>query len=203
MAYVFLHLIPELGRASKVFVEITANRSLPIPQYRVYVAALVGFVLSYGMEHMVAWSRLSGQREKPGYGIGDPVFVLHIGGFALYTGLISYLMVRGIEETPVPILVYGIAMSLHFLSTGRSLHHEHGSLYDSCVRWVLAGAALAGWGCGVLVQFPKPAVITVLGLVSGGVVMNSMIVELPGEKDGRFPAFCFGAAAYTALLFFV
>ena len=57
--------------------------------------------------------------------------------------------------------------------------------------------------CGVLVELPKPIAITLLGLVSGGVVMNSVIAELPGEKDGRFVPFCLGAAAYAVLLFFV
>jgi hypothetical protein len=202
VAYVFIHLLPELARAGKTFVEITANQGLPLPEYRVYIAALAGFVLFYGLENMVRWSRLSGRREEADYSISDPVFLLHIGGFAMYAGLISYVMVRGIDEKSVPILIYGIAMGLHFLSTDHSMHHEHGSMYDRFGKWILAAAALAGWACGALTEFPKPVVITMLGFVSGGVVMNSMIVELPGEKDGRFLPFCTGAAAYAALLFF-
>jgi hypothetical protein len=202
VAYVFIHLLPELDRAGKVFVQITADRSLPMPEYRVYVAALIGFVLFYGMEHMVHWSRRSGRPEQPGYGIGDPIFILHIGGFAMYAGLISYLMIRSIGE-PVPILMYGIAMGLHFLSIDHSLHQEHGRLYDAFGKWILAGAVVTAWACGIVTEFPQPVVITMLGLVSGGVVMNSMIVELPGEKEGKFLPFCAGAAAYSALLFFI
>ncbi len=203
VAYVFIHLLPELDRAGKTFVEITAANALASPEYRVYVSALAGFVLFYGLEHTVRWSRLSGRWEQAGYGIGDPIFLLHIGGFAFYVALISYLMVRSIDVKSVPILIYGIAMSFHFLSVDHSLHHEHGGLYDKFGKWILAGAALTGWICGILTEFPKPVIITLLGLISGGVVMNSMIVELPGEKDGRFLPFCAGAAAYTALLFFV
>jgi hypothetical protein len=203
VAYVFIHLLPQLERAGKTFVEITVNQGLPLPEYRVYVAALVGFVLFYGLEHMVHWSRHSGRREKQGYGVCDPIFILHISSFALYAGLISYLMVRGIDERAVPVLIYGIAMGLHFLSIDYSLRHEHGRLHDKFGKWILAGAAMAGWACGILTEFPKPMVITMLGLVSGGVVMNSMIVELPGEKDGKFLPFCAGAATYTVLLFFV
>ena len=203
VAYVFIHLLPDLAQASDTFVKITADQSLPKPAYRVYAAALTGFVLFYGLEHMVHWSRQSGRREESDYGIRDPIFLLHIGGFALYAWLISYLMVRGIDEKSVPILIYGIAMGLHFLSTSYSLYHEHGRLYDICGRWILAGAVLAGWACGALTEFPKTVVITMLGLVSGGVVMNSMLVELPGEEEGKFLPFCIGAAAYTTLLYFV
>jgi hypothetical protein len=203
VAYVFIHLLPELERAGDTFVKIMADRSLPVPEYHVYLAALAGFILFYGLEHMVHWSRRSGRPEQPGYGIGDPIFILHIVGFAVYAGLISYLMVRSIEGEAVPLLMYGIAMGLHFLSTDYSLNHEHGRLYQVCGKWVLAGSVLAGWACGALTELPKPAVITLLGLITGGVVMNSMIVELPGEKDGRFLPFCAGAAAYSALLFLI
>jgi hypothetical protein len=203
VAYVFVHLLPELARAGETFVKTTADQPLPWPEYRVYAAALVGFVLFYGLEHLVYWSRHSGPRERPGDGVRDPILILHIGGFALYAGLISYLMVRSIDERVVPVLLYGLAMGLHFLSTGHSLHHAHGRRYDVCGRWALALAVLAGWVCGVLVELPKPIAITMLGLVSGGVVMNSMIAELPGEKDGRFVPFCIGAAAYAVLLLFV
>jgi hypothetical protein len=203
VAYVFVHLLPELARASETFVAITTAQPLPWPEYRVYAAALVGFILFYGLEHLVHWSRHSGHREKAGSGVRDPILILHIGGFALYAGLISYLMVRSIDEREIPVLLYGTAMGLHFLSTGHSLHREHGRMYDACGRWALALAALGGWVWGALVELPKPIAITLLGLVSGGVVMNSMVAELPGEKDGRFVPFCLGAAAYAVLLFFV
>jgi len=49
----------------------------------------------------------------------------------------------------------------------------------------------------------RAGIITSLGLISGGVVMNSMVMELPTEKDGRFWPFVTGAAAYTALLLLI
>ena len=52
----------------------------------------------------------------------------------------------------------------------------------------------------MLVVIPKTVVVTCLGLISGGVVMNSMVMELPTEKDGRFWPFVVGAAGYAALL---
>jgi hypothetical protein len=203
VAYVFVHLLPEMNRAGDVFVQITAHRSLPMPEFRVYLAALIGFVLFYGLENMVRWSSRSGRREQAGYGASDPVFLLQMGGFAIYTGLISYLMVHSIDEESVPILMYGTAMGLHFFSVDLLLHHEHGRLYDTFGKWILAGAALTGWACGAWVEVPKPVAITMLGIISGGVVMNSMIMELPDEKNGRFLPFCAGAAAYSVLLFFI
>jgi hypothetical protein len=200
IAYVFMRMLPELNEAGRAFVDATAHRTLPFPELRIYTSALLGFILFYGLEHLVKWSRVAGRKNTPGYGGGDPVFLLHIGGFAVYGWLVAYLIVRSISDRPLPILLYALAMGLHFLSVDHSLGREHGDLYSRPGKQILAGGVLAGWICGVLAEFPKPVVITLLGLVSGGVIMNSMIMELPTEKEGNFWAFGGGAGAYAVLL---
>ena len=100
-------------------------------------------------------------------------------------------------------MLYVLAMGLHFLAVDHALGEEHGDLYARPGKQIIAAAVLAGWLCGVLAEFPKPVVITLLGLVSGGVVMNSMIMELPSEKEGRFGYFCAGAGAYAMLLLLI
>ena len=64
VAYVFIQLFPELREAHDQFLEATAHRSLRFPEHRVAFAALVGFVLYYGLEHLVAWSRRSASRDR-------------------------------------------------------------------------------------------------------------------------------------------
>lgn len=199
-AYVFVHMLPELSQASGVFVAATADRKLPAPELRVYVSALVGFLVFYGLENMVAWSHERAAEGGSPRGRHRPVVFLHIGGFAAYVWLVSYLMVRAVTDRPVPIGLYALAMGLHFLGVHYALRREHGAAYDRVGRFLLAGAALAGWASAMLIEVPKPIVITGLGLVSGGVVMNSMVMELPSEKDGRFWPFVLGAAGYAALL---
>jgi hypothetical protein len=203
VAYVFIRMLPELSEAGTVFMEETMLRQLPFPELRVYSSALLGFIFFYGLAHLVKWSQKSGRKDAPDYGGGDPVFLLHIGGFAAYGWLVTYLMLRGFTEKPLPILLYALAMGLHFLALGHSLEREHGRLYVRPGRQILAAAVMAGWLCGVFADFPKPVVITLLGLVSGGVVMNSMIMELPSEKEGRFWPLFAGAAGYALLLVLV
>ena len=202
-AYVFVHMLPELNEASSAFVAATTHMGLPTPELRVYVSALLGFLTFYGLENLVAWSREQApqggaERKSP-----RAVVFLHIGGFALYAWLVSYLMVRGITEKPLPITLYAVAMGFHFLGIDHSLLREHGAAYLRVGRFILAGAVLAGWALAMLMEISKPVVITGLGLVSGGVVMNSMIMELPSEKDGSFWPFVVGAAGYTVLLVLV
>ncbi|MFX0203172.1 MAG: hypothetical protein ACFFCW_44270 [Candidatus Hodarchaeota archaeon] len=200
VAYVFIHLLPELEAAREVFIRITEHRNLPFPEYRVYLSALIGFILFYGLDHMVVWSRKAKEKRPQKEEGGSPVFWLHIGGFAVYGWLVSYLMVRNIEEEVVPIGLYAVAMGFHFLLLEHSLRHEHVSLFDRAGRYVLAIAPLTGWIMGILTDLPKPMVITLLGFISGAIIMNTLIMELPKEKEGKFWPFLTGGVLYAAIL---
>lgn len=203
VAYVFVHLLPELAEAVEGYVEATIDRAISFAEVRIYLAMLVGFVIFYGLEHMSRWAHKSGRRDAPDYGSRDPLFLIHIGGFAAYGALVSYMMVRGVGEQALPVALYTLAMGLHFLSIDHALLEEHKTLYERPGRYVLAAAVLVGWACGILTELPGPWVFILLGLVSGGVVMNSMIMELPGEKEGKFWAFALGAATYTVLMLLI
>jgi hypothetical protein len=202
-AYVFVYMLPELSQAGAAFVAATADRALPLPRLRVYGAALVGFLVFYGLENMVAASGERKRRNEAARETLDPVEVVHIGGFAAYAWLVSYLMIRGVTNEPVPIVLYTVAMGLHFLGIDHSLRRDHGAAYDRYGQFVMAGAVLLGWLVAQLTAVSKPVVITGLGLVSGGVVMNSMVMELPDGQEGRFWPFALGAIGYAVLLVIV
>jgi hypothetical protein len=200
VAYVFIHLLPELAAARDVFSEITEHLSLPFPEHRVYLSAMLGFIVFYGLDHMVAWSRKTGAVSASDKSSGDTIFWLHIGGFSVYVWLVSYLMVRSIEEETIPIALYAVAMGFHFLLLEHSLRHEHASTFDRAGRYVLAIAPLAGWIMGVAMDLPKSVVITLLGIISGAIIMNTLIMELPKEKEGKFWPFLLGGILYGAIL---
>jgi hypothetical protein len=202
-SYVFVRMLPELDEAARAFVAASAGRALPVPELRVYTAALLGFVVFYGLENLVAWSQEGPEPERSGRDWSSPVFLLHVGGFALYAWLVTYLIVHGISDTRLPIALYAIAMGLHFVGVDHSLLREHGATYVRVGRFVLAAAALAGWSVAMVTEISGAAIVTGLGLISGGVVMNSMVMELPTENDGRFWPFVAGAAAYTVLLLLI
>jgi len=197
VAYVFVRLLPELAEASEVFVHKTAHRALPFAESRVYLAAMLGFILFYGLEKLVTGFEDEEREERSS---PSPALALHVGGFSIYVWLVSYLGVHGVEEGIGPILLYAAALGCHFLATDHALRREYGEAYDRRGRFGLATAALAGGATGVLLVLPAPLVITLLGLVSGGVIMNSMLGEVPREKDGRFWPFVAGCSVYAGIL---
>jgi hypothetical protein len=194
IAYVFVHLMPELHEVRTSF-----TQSVSIDMYyegmAIYLFALVGFLVFYGLDHL---RRRFGESEgEEGAG---PAFRLHVGGFAIYVGLVSYLLVNSLEETEVSIALYTAAITLHFLAVEHSLAGEYGAAYKHIGRFALAGMAILGWAAGVMFALPVWVLALLVAFVSGAIVMNSTIMELPSEKDGRFVPFAAGGVVYGMIL---
>ena len=198
VAYVFIRALPEMSEAQDVFTRVTLDHGLPFPERRVYTAALLGFLLFYGLENMMP---RSGVRWKDhGNPAATLTYKIKLGGFAAYCGLVGYLMVH---QRSLPTLLYLIAMTLHFLAVNHSFEREYGSTYDYSGRWILAAAVVIGGTAGIFTSMSEELLATLLGFNSGGVVINSMVMELPTEKEGRVWWFCFGALGYSLLLLLI
>jgi hypothetical protein len=193
-AYVFVHLLPELHGARKRFAE-TAWVELRHEGASIYFLALVGFLAFYGLDHLRA--RL---RESPGEVQEALAFRVHVGGFAVYVALMSCLLVHSLEGEGATSVLYVIAIAVHFLGIDHALREEHGALYQRVGRYILAGACILGWAIGLLVASPPFVLALLVAFISGGIIMNSLISELPSEKDGRFVPFLIGGLAYGSVL---
>lgn len=196
-AYIFVHLMPELHGAREAFAE-SASEFVPYEGLAIYFVALVGFLVMYGLEHMRQKASPSHERDDSA---GEMLsFRFHVASFALYVLVMGYLLVHSLEESSVSVLIYAIAIAFHFLSIDHELRREYGHLYDRRGAYVLAGAALAGWGLGAIFALPLAALALLVALVSGAVIMNSAVMELPSDKDGRFWPFLTGGIVYGLIL---
>jgi hypothetical protein len=193
-AYVFVHLMPELQGVRRSFTG-SVDAPLPYQGMAIYFLALLGFLVFYGLDHLRTRLRNTAESQQAGLG-----FRLHVGGFAAYVWLVAYLLVHNLEETRVSIASYATAITFHFLSVDHALRHEHGALYDGIGRYLLAAAALLGWASGLLVALPAYVLALMVAFISGAIIMNSLIMELPSEKDGRFLPFLTGGVLYGLLL---
>ena len=193
-AYVFLHVMPELHGARHAFTEAAAM-ALPYEGKAIYYLALAGFLSFYGIRHFHT-RQLSAREGKP-----DRLdFQVQIGGFAAYAWLMGYLLLRGLEARHFAIGLYAVAMGFHCLAINRELSHEYGNDYRRTGRFILAGMALAGWASAALLDLPASLIPLLLAFLSGAVIMNSLILELPTEKDGRFWPFITGGLLYGLIL---
>lgn len=162
-----------------------------------FLAALVGLAVFYGLERLAAISR-AGERSRTGEDRTAPgVFALHIGSFAVYNLLVGYLLLHGEHDKPA---LFALAMGLHFLVNDHGLRAHHKVRYDRVGRWVLAAAVMGGWLLGRQLELSGTSALLLVAFLAGGVILNVMKEELPQERESRFGAFLGGAAGYGVLL---
>lgn len=211
VAYVFVHLLPELaagqervGRAAAALGETFAER-------HVYLIALLGLLVFYGLERMAKASRgeapparAGGEgRERaspPGTRTSPMVFWIHMASFGVYNALIGYLLLHLERRTLAALVFFAVAMALHFVVTDFGLNEDHKQPYRAVGRWVLVAAVLAGFAIGWLTELSEVAIAVLIAFLAGGVILNVLKEEVPSERRSRFWAFAVGAAGYAVLL---
>jgi len=199
VAYIFIDVLPELEFQRQVVVKAAGDAQLLFAEQRIYLLALLSFVVVYGLEHMVLVNH-ERRRESVAAGKADAVFWLQLAGYAAYSALIGYLVVERAERGALPLVVYTFAMGVHFLIVDHALSEEHGRAYRPRGRWLLAASVLIAWLIGVVTPLSEVAVARLFAVLAGGVVITSLRAELPDDREGRFWPFCFGAVIFAAVL---
>lgn len=198
VAYVFVHLLPELAEGQEALAEALGEGLLSSLESHVYVLSLVGLAVFYGLQRAADSSRRRKETGKDGASSG--VFWLHISSFAVYNGIIGYLLLRRGEGALDGLFLFSLAMALHFLVNDHGLREQHKEAYHRVGRWVISVAILLGWVLGVLVEVPEVWIAAITAFLAGGIVLNVLKEELPEERESRFWAFALGAALYATIL---
>lgn len=198
VAYVFLELLPELTEHNAVLADFGGAAWLA--DQIVYLVALSGLLVFYGLELAVRTSRRRACAASGSDRAGEGVFWLHIAGFAVANLLIGYLLLHREIPGVVSLVLYAVALGVHLLGSDYGLVQHHRELYDRRARWWLAGSVAAGWIAGVLIELPEAAISLISAFLAGSIVMNVMKEELPEERDSDFGAFALGSLLYAAVI---
>ena len=196
VAYVFVHLLPELSEGQEAFEEAPGLPFVVYLEHHAYLIALAGLVMFYGLERAARLSREQGPEDAT----APRVFWLHVASFSLYNALIGYLLVHREEQDMWGLLWYALAMALHFVVNDFGLREHHKHRYHHTGRWMLAVAVFVGWGLGIATRIHEPALAALFSFLAGGVILNVLKEELPEERKSRFWAFALGGGLYAALL---
>ncbi|ELZ35297.1 hypothetical protein C474_00065 [Halogeometricum pallidum JCM 14848] len=211
VAYVFVHVFPEITEHHARLTEGPAAASpllATLTEHAVFLATLAGFTAFYGLEQ---FARRSGSARDGGSGSSESsessaatgAFWVHVGSFAAYNGLVGYLLLHREEAGAASLLLYAVAMAVHFVVTDYGLRDHHRDTYDRVGRWVLAAAAPAGVGVGFFVDVPEAVLSLLFAFLAGGIVLNVIKEELPEERESRFWTFAAGLVGYTVVLLVV
>jgi hypothetical protein len=205
VAYVFLHLLPEVAAGNEAVGELLEDvvAITPLLELSIFAVALAGFALLYGMERLAVQSGSprggpSAEGREPPHG----VYLLHVGSFGVYNALITYTMPLRFRTGVLFALLFTVAMGLHFVLTDRTLAEHYPRRFRATGRYVLAGALVAGWVLAALFAPTSTVVVSLLtALLAGGILLNVFKEELPtGSDRSSFPWFLGGLLLYAALL---
>lgn len=199
IAYIFLDILPELSHAQEE-IQHSAIGMIGYLERHVYLLALLGLALFYGLEKLALRSR-SHQHENHGEDCTHPgVFWIHIISFGIYNGILGYLLRESENHGLTNCLILFFALALHFVVNDVGLREHHKHMYDRIGRWLLAGAIVFGWALGEAFHLDEAEIAAIWALVAGGIILNVLKEELPEEQESHFGMFFTGAALYAVVL---
>ena len=190
IAYVFVDILPKLSKHAPLVTE-AVRRFFPYFERHVYVIALLGFLLFFLLD-----------RSKIYCPAGN-FFYLSISSYALLNLLIGYA-VADIDNPEVrPLVLFTIAIALHYFVNDFSLTESLGTQYDHSAKWILITCLVAGWLVGEWFKLSAAAVALVSAFIGGGIIMNVTRHELSKEHLHSLPTFLLGALGYTVILLMI
>lgn len=171
VAYVFVHILPELNAAQQ---DITnqLNTGVAFLEHHVYLVALLGLVAFYGLGRSARNSQQRNRQKGKGETTTAGVFWIHIASFAVYNALIGYLLVHREEPDFFSLLLFFVAMAMHFIVNDFGLRENHKQPYDRTGRWVLGSAVIVGWAIGTGTRIHQAAVAVLFAFLAGDIMLN-------------------------------
>ena len=203
LAYVFLHLLPEIGEGQEVLVERYDDGLFF--GFGIYALALAGLLAFYILERLAEPEADAALESEPG-GKAIGLFAVHLALHTVYSLIIGYLITHrpapapGEAVTSVGLYVFVAAMALHILVSDAGLSAKFGPVWHRVGRWVLAAAILVGFGLGMTTDLSESGVAALTAVLGGGVILNVLKEELPKEKQSRLVPLLLGVVCLGGIL---
>jgi hypothetical protein len=212
VAYVFLHLLPEIAAGNDAIGEALSDVIEPTPlvELGIFLVALTGFTIFYALERLAA-------RTAPrvlvtaGRGTDDTgpergassavVYRAHLGSFLVYNALITYTMALRLRTGILFAVLFTVAMGLHFVLTDRGLEEHYPDRFGRTGRIALGTALIVGWLADAVFAPTSTLLVALLtALLGGSILLNVFKEEVPSDRRSSFAWFLTGLVVYAALL---
>ena len=202
ISYVFLDIFPELSHAQEEII----HAGFPLLHYlenHVYLLALLGLTLFYGLDRLALtsrrWKVANDERDRA----GSRVFTIHIAAYALVNAIFGHLLQELSDHNLWQCILLFFAAALHFFIMDYALREHHPILYDRWGRWILTGAILVGALAGTSLHLNEAFVAMVWAFLAGSILLNILKKELPEAKKTCFWSFLGGASLYAVLILLI
>ena len=118
-----------------------------------------------------------------------------------YCFLIGYLVGEQPDHRYEPVIIFALAMTIHFAGVDHTVHDYYPGFYDQSIRYAFAAATLIGWLLGMVTTIPDSVFALVFSFVVGVIMVMALMYELPAVLAGRkYWLFVGGVTGFSALL---
>lgn len=179
VAYVFIHLIPELHKITDV-----AGNSLT------FSLTLFGTVTYFGAAKFVKESKRTPDSRL--------AFITQMTTLVPYFFTVGYFLER--LDTLTALASYTVAVGIHLVGFGYDQKEDHKERYTYSVVGTLASVLIAGTIASYFYKLDELTLNLLLAFVVGGILLNSIKEEIPTINQSRFWAFAAGAISTGILL---
>ena len=184
IAFVFLHLLPQLDRSHHIVGEA------------IYLIVLMGFLFFYTAEHTLNRKRETSTRKRT---ISKVQFSLHLAFAWVYSWLLMYAMPTQIQMEGVHAVPIIAALGLHLLQQDYSLGREFVEEFDQWGRYLLAAAPLIGWLADYAIVLDKFHSDILTGFLAGWSLYNVLKMQLPEHREASLRWFLSGVVVFLLL----
>ncbi|ERN43208.1 bacitracin resistance protein bacA [Rubidibacter lacunae KORDI 51-2] len=202
VGYVFLEIFPELSHV-QAELEHSAIPFIAYLENHVYILALLGLLVFYGLDILALASRGLNRARNDADRASSLVFWIHIAVFICMNAIFGYLLQDLSEHNLFQCILFFVAVALHFFVIDFNLREHHKSSYDRRGRWFLTAAIMMGAIAAQIANLNEAAVSIVWAFLAGSLILNILKRELPDEQKSCFWSFTGGAALYAVLLLLV
>lgn len=194
MAYVFVHLLPELashGQALSLAPGMESFAPSPITEALLFLIALAGIMVTYSLDVLATHERKAGRVARS----------LHTLNFAAISYLYAYSLPSLISTGLAYGILFTIAISAHVLLADRTMDARHPAIYRTRMRWVGTAALVLGLLHAALLHPVDDLHLAIAtAFLGGGLLMAVFREELPAIDRARLGWFVAGTASMTSLL---
>ena len=197
VAYVFLHMLPELVEGNVAIGEMLKDTKVltPLLDLGIFIVALFGFVIYYALE-VIADRQMAriGKNSRA-------IYYLHLFMYFLYNLLITYTMPLRVQTGIWFAIIFSFSMGIHFILMDRNFDYHFKEYFNRSGRFILLFALLLGW---FITAVTNPINVLfaslMIAFLSGSVLYTVFREELPSAKKPHFISFILGILLVTLLL---
>ena len=200
VAYVFLHMLPDLVESKDAIGEILHSHFVGshFVEISVFLLAFLGFMFFFGLKR---WCRQESNKSQESV---HRSFVVSIASFSLYNVIITFTMPERIMINVMAAGIFTLAVALHMMMIDAEHEAHETNHFNKWGRYVLSGALLFGWLLGVtLGEHHLVTAAFLLSFLAGALLLNVFHYELSEVRDSSFGAFLFGAVCGASILLLV